>query len=114
MRDGIRQMAVAILASGSVAAGQRAFAQTPAPAAPPVWQYSAFGDFGYLGDPNEPANHWFRNRGTTAHVDELDVNMLGLGLKTNASESSRWGTELTVQAGTGSEIFGSTSTAPNI
>src|ERR1700724_780725 len=114
MRARIRQMAVAILASGWVAAGQRAFAQTPAPAAPPVWQYSAFGDFGYLGDPNDPANHLFRNRGTTTHVDELDVNMIGLGLKRNASESSRWGTELTIQAGKDSEIFGFSSTAPNI
>lgn len=107
-------MAVAIVASGLVAAGQRVLAQTPAPAAPPVWQYSAFGDFGYLGDPNDPENHLFRNRGTTPRVDELDVNMIGLGLKRNASESSRWGTELTVQAGKDSEVFGFSATAPNI
>jgi hypothetical protein len=105
-------MAIAIVASGLVAAGQRAFAQTPA--TPPVWQYSAFGDFAYLGDPNDHANHVFRNRGTAPRLDELDVNMIGLGLKRNASESSRWGTELTVQAGKDSEIFGFSSTAPDI
>jgi hypothetical protein len=94
--------------------GTPGLARAQAPAAASGWQYSAFGDFGYLGDRNDPANHVFRNRGTTPRVDELDVNMIGLGLKRNASEASRWGTELTVQDGKDSEVFGFSATAPNI
>lgn len=80
----------------------------------PQWQSTAFADVGYLGDFNMPSSHLFRNRGTTPRVDELDVNMAGIGVKKAASESSRWGTELTAQAGKDSETFGFSATAPNI
>src|SRR5215471_19709034 len=63
------------------------------------WQYGGFLDFAYLEDFNDPVNHLFRSRGTTFHVNEWDVNMAGIYLKKAASESSRWGTEVTLQAG---------------
>ena len=79
-----------------------------------VWQYGGFFDFAYLEDFNDPANHLFRSRGTTFHVNEWDVNMAGIYLKKAASENSRWGTELTFHAGKDSEIFGFSATAPNL
>jgi hypothetical protein len=81
---------------------------------PPAWQYGGFLDVGHLHDFNAPSNHLFRNRGTTPRVDELDVNMAGVAIKKQTSESSRWGTELTAQAGKDSELFGFSATAPNM
>jgi hypothetical protein len=79
-----------------------------------AWHYGGFVDAGYLLDFNHPSNQLFRSRGTTFHVDEVDLNMAGLYLKKEASESSRWGTELTLQAGQDSEVFGFSATAPNL
>jgi hypothetical protein len=81
---------------------------------PSQWQYGGFIDAGYLHDFNYPANHLFRSRGTTFHVNEPDLNMAGLYLKKAPSENSRWGTELTLQAGKDSEVFGFSATAPNL
>src|SRR5215472_9819692 len=78
------------------------------------WQYGGFFDFAYLEDFDDPANHLFRSRGTTFHVNEWDVNMAAIYLRKTASESSRWGTELTLQAGKDSAIFGFSATAPNL
>lgn len=78
------------------------------------WQYGGFIDGGYLYDWNDPANHLFRSRGTTFHVNEADLNMAALYLRKAASESSRWGVELTLQAGNDSEVFGFSATAPNL
>jgi hypothetical protein len=91
-------------------------AQTPVPpsAEPIEWQYGAFADVGYLYDFNLPSNHLFRNRGTTPRVDELDVNMALGYLRKKASDSSRWGVELTGQGGEDSKMFGFSATAPNI
>jgi len=89
----------------------------PAPAVaqePPALQYGGFVDAAYLNSTNDPANHLFRNRGTTPRVDEWDVNMAGAWLRKPASERSRFGVELTVQAGEDSKIFGFSATAPNI
>jgi hypothetical protein len=83
-------------------------------AAQSTWQYGGFIDAGYLHDFNYPANHLFRSRGTTFHVNEADLNMTAVYLKKQASESSRWGTELTLQAGKDSEVFGFSATAPNL
>jgi hypothetical protein len=77
-------------------------------------QYGAFLDAGYLYDTNHPSNHAFRSRGTTWHVDEWDVNMMGVSLKKKPSEQSRWGEELIVQGGKDAELFGFSATAPNI
>jgi Putative beta-barrel porin-2, OmpL-like. bbp2 len=78
------------------------------------WHYGGFVDVGYLLDFNHPSNQLFRSRGTTFQVDKVDLNMAGLYLKKEASESSRWGTELTLQAGKDSEVFGFSATAPNL
>jgi hypothetical protein len=79
-----------------------------------MWTYSAFVDVGYLGDFNSPTNRLFRNRGTTPRVDEVDVSMIAIALKKSATELSRWGTEIAVQAGKDSEIFGFSATAPSM
>ena len=79
-----------------------------------TWQYGGFVDAGYLHDFNDPANHLFRSRGTTFRVDEVNLNMTALYLRKVASEGSRWGTEVTLQAGSDSEVFGFSATAPNL
>src|SRR5205809_8053823 len=78
------------------------------------WSYGAVVDAGYLNSFNDPANHVFRYRGTTPNVDEWDVNMAAASLKKTATERSRFGVELTAQAGQDSKIFGFSATAPNI
>jgi hypothetical protein len=77
-----------------------------------TWEYGGFIDGGYLHDFNYPHNHLFRSRGTTFHVNAVDVNMAGAYLRKKASEQSRWGVELTAQAGKDSEVFGFSATAP--
>jgi len=84
------------------------------PPATPQWQYGGFVDFGYSFDFNHPANHVFRSRGTVWHVDEVDWNMAGAYVQKNASDQSRFGAVLTIQAGKDSEIFGFSATAPNL
>jgi hypothetical protein len=79
-----------------------------------TWQYGGFVDAGYLHDFNNPANHLFRSRGTTFRVNEVNLNMTALYLRKVASESSRWGIEMALQAGTDSEVFGFSATAPNL
>src|ERR1051326_7671315 len=79
-----------------------------------TWQYGGFVDAGYLHDFNDPANHLFRSRGTTFRVDEVNLNMTALYLRKVASEGSRWGPEVTLQAGSDSEVFGFSATAPNL
>ncbi len=88
--------------------------QTADHPAPPQWQCGGFIDAGYLHDFNYPSNHLFRSRGTTFHVNEADLNMAAAYLRKTASESSRWGAELTLQAGKDSEVFGFSATAPNL
>jgi len=79
-----------------------------------LWHYGGFVDLGLLYDPNDPENHLFRSSGTTFRVNELDLNMAAIYLKKSVTESSRWGTELTAQAGRDSEQFGFSVTAPNL
>lgn len=78
------------------------------------WTYGVFADGAYLYDFNQPANHLFRSRGTTFHVDTPVLDMAGIFARKPASTSSRWGTELTIHAGKDSELFGFSATAPNI
>ncbi len=80
----------------------------------PEWRYGGFVDLGYLFDFNHPPNHLFRNRGTTSNVNELDLNMAGAYIKKDASELSRWGTELAIQGANDSKAFGFSATAPNL
>ncbi len=79
-----------------------------------LWHYGAFFDLGYLRDFSDPANHLFRNRGTTPRVNELDLNMAAVSFRKDASTSSRWGAELLLQAGEDSKIFGFSATAPDL
>jgi Putative beta-barrel porin-2, OmpL-like. bbp2 len=80
----------------------------------PQWQYGGFLDAAYLLDFNHPSNHLFRSRGTTYKVDEPILNMADAYLRKTATESSRWGMELTAQGGQDSKIFGFSATAPNL
>ena len=87
------------------------------PQTPPAeskWHYGGFVDIGYLLDFNHPENKVFRSRGTTWHVDRPQINMAAVYLKKKATEDSRWGVELTAQAGKDAELFGFSATAPNI
>jgi putative OmpL-like beta-barrel porin-2 len=97
------------------ALAQDAPAKEPAADPPkPQWHYGGFVDLGYLLDFNHPSNDLFRSRDTTFRVDDLQLNMALAYLKKQTSTGSRWGTELTVQAGKDSEVFGFSPTAPNI
>ena len=78
----------------------------PATQEKPLWHYGGFIDLGYSLDFNFPDNHLFRNRSTTPRVNELDLNMAGVYVRKDATESSRWGTEWLVQAGEDSKAFG--------
>lgn len=78
------------------------------------WHYGGFFDVGYLLDFNHPENKVFRSRGTTWHLDRPQINMAAFYLKKKATDDSRWGVELTAQAGKDAELFGFSATAPNI
>ena len=96
------------------ASGQSAN-QEPAPAsANPPWQYGALVNLGYACEFNHPANHLFRNRGTTPRVDKPELNMVALYVRKDASPVSRWGAEFEVQTGEDSKTFGFSATAPNL
>ena len=107
----LRAQASTQSASGSAPAAATAPEQA---AAPTPWQYGFFVDLGYLVDLNHPANHLFRSRGTTFNVDEIDVNMAAVYIKKDVSERSRWGMQLTLQAGEDSKVFGFSSVEPNL
>jgi hypothetical protein len=77
-------------------------------------QYGAFIDFGYLYDPNWTSTHAFAFRGTTPVIDQPEIDMAAVYMKKDASEKSRWGAELTLQAGKDSEAFGYSAVAPNL
>lgn len=88
--------------------------QSPAPGPDPVWFYGGFVDAGYLLDFNHPANDLFRSRGTTYKLDYPLIDMAAAYIRKTPSESSRWGMELTTQAGQDTRIFGFSATAPNL
>jgi len=90
------------------------FPSQQAQSSDPKWNYGAFLDVGYLLDFNHPENRVFRSRGTTWHVDRPQINMAAFYLRKKASEDSRWGVELTAQAGKDAEVFGFSATAPNL
>jgi hypothetical protein len=106
----MRRVALAALPWLSASA---TFAQ-PAPEPPSPWSYGAFIDVGYLANPQAPANHIFRSRGTTPRLNDGVLDMTAAWLSKSASSSSRWGIELTGQAGEDSKAFGFSSTAPNV
>jgi len=79
-----------------------------------TWQCGAFVDVASLHDFNDPANHLFRSRGTTFHVNDLNLNMTAVYIRKVATEGSRWGVEGTFQTGDDSLVFGFSATAPNL
>lgn len=95
-------------------AATSAAAQDVAPVAPPVWHYGAFADIATLGAPTSPANHLFRDRGTTPRLDEAALDMAAAYIRSAATESSRVGVELTAQTGEDAKAFGFSATAPTI
>jgi hypothetical protein len=80
----------------------------------PLWSYGGFLDAAYLLDFNHPANDLFRSRGTAYKLDYPLINMAAAYVRKTASESSRWGMELTAQAGQDCRVFGFSATAPNL
>ena len=68
--------------------------------------YGGFVDLGYSLDFNFPDNHQFRGRSTTALVNELELNMIGVYVRKDATEQSRWGMELLGQTGEDAKNFG--------
>jgi len=94
--------------------GQEPQAQTTPTPPPTIWQYGGFVDAAYLLDFNHPANDLFRSRGTTYKLDQPLINLAAAYLQKNASESSPWGMQLTVQAGQDTRVFGFSATAPDL
>lgn len=78
------------------------------------WQYGGFVDLAYPLDFNHPENRLFRSRGTAFHTDGVWLNMAAVYVRKKPTEASRWGVELTAQAGKDDEVFGFSATAPNI
>ena len=101
----------------TVPAKERSDAPSPTPqtqSPDSKWHYGGFVDVGYLLDFDHPENRVFRSRGTTWHVDRPQINMAAFYLRKKATEDSRWGLELTAQAGKDAELFGFSATAPNV
>ena len=80
----------------------------------PKWQYGGFVDLAYPLDFNHPENRLFRSRGTAFRMDNVWLNMAAFYVRKKPSKESRWGVELTAQAGKDAEFFGFSATAPNI
>jgi hypothetical protein len=72
---------------------------------PPGWHYGAYLDLSYIQNFNFPENHQWRSRTTTPRNNELTPNMALIYVRKDATESSRWGTELGVQGGYDTDNF---------
>ncbi len=107
---------IVIFAAVALASPAEEKPAAPSPPAPPKspWQYGGFADAAYLWDSNHPSNDLFRSRGTAYRVEEPVLNMAGAYVRKTASESSRWGMELTLEGGLDSRVFGFSATAPNL
>src|SRR5687768_12770599 len=77
---------------------------TPA-AEPGLWHYGAYLDVSYILNFNFPENHLWRSRTTAFRHNEFAPNMALAYVRKDATESSRWGTELGVQGGYDSQNF---------
>jgi hypothetical protein len=63
------------------------------------WHYGAYADLSYIINFNFPENHLWRSRTTAYRHNELAPNMGLVYLRKDATEQSRWGTELGIQGG---------------
>jgi hypothetical protein len=98
--------ATTVPASATSRDGQAASSATPASEenAPTDWRVGGF--FGaYIKNFNSAANHLFRNRGSPPPVDEFDLNLAAASLRKPVSNRSRWGLEVTTQAGQDSQTW---------
>ena len=79
----------------------------PLSAEPPAneWHYGAYVDLAYIINFNFPENHLWRSRTTAYRHNELAPNMGLVYVRKDATESSRWGTELGIQGGYDSNNF---------
>jgi hypothetical protein len=50
-----------------------------------AWQFGGFADIGYLFDVHDSSMKDFRSRGTTRHLNELDLNMIGAYVRRSPS-----------------------------
>jgi hypothetical protein len=71
----------------------------------PLWHYGAYLDVSYILNFNFPENHLWRTRTTAFRHNEFAPNMALTYVRKDATESSRWGTELGVQGGYDSQNF---------
>ena len=71
----------------------------------PLWHYGAYLDVSYILNFNFPENHLWRTRTTAFRHNEFAPNMALAYVRKDATESSRWGTELGVQGGYDSQNF---------
>ncbi|MGH7257236.1 MAG: outer membrane beta-barrel protein [Nitrospiraceae bacterium] len=69
------------------------------------WHYGAYLDVSYILNFNFPENHLWRTRTTAFRHNEFAPNMALAYVRKDATESSRWGTELGVQGGYDSQNF---------
>lgn len=78
------------------------------------WRYGGHVAAANLHTSNDPDNHLWRSRGTTFHVNGVQLDMASAYIRKPAAEAFRAGLELTLQAGKDAEIFGFSATAPNV
>ncbi len=78
---------------------QPAGATEDAGATASTWRYGAYLDASYPLNFNFPENHQWRSKSTTYRTNELTPNMAMTYARKDASEDSRWGLQLGVQAG---------------
>ncbi|HEY6973129.1 MAG TPA: outer membrane beta-barrel protein [Nitrospiraceae bacterium] len=69
------------------------------------WHYGAYLDLSYIVNFNFPENRRWRSRTTTERNNELTPNMGLVYVRKDATESSRWGTELGFQGGYDADNF---------
>jgi len=78
------------------------------------WHYGAYLDLSYIQNFNFPLNRRWRSRTTTERNDELTPNMALVYVRKDATESSRWGTELGAQFGYDTDNFAFLNNEPKV
>jgi len=78
------------------------------------WHYGAYLDLSYIVNFNFPENRRWRSRTTTERNNELTPNMGLVYVRKDATESSRWGTELGVQFGYDTDDFAFLNNEPKV